>query len=423
MSVISISRKLGDVATLEKGKPPERQPYGESDAETYLTPEYLRHGIAAEPIKASRNAVRVQDGDTIVLWDGSNAGEVLKGRDGVLASTMMRLRPSASFDHRYFFYAVKNWESFLKGQTSGSGIPHVDREVLGRLEIWEFSEPQQATIANVLLMVDRAIEQTEALVAKQQRMNAGLLQDMLARGIDDNGKLRSEHTHEFKDSPLGRIPAEWNVTSLDAVSEFITSGSRGWAQYYGVEGSIFLRIGNLTRDHINLRLDDIVRVIPPRSAEGKRTSVVAGDLLISITADLGIIGVIPKGFEPAFVNQHIALARVVPTRANSRFVGWFLSGREGQAQFERLNESGAKAGLNLATVSRLCIPTMTPSEQERIVAVLDAATQRTRGGYRCLSKLRLLKKSLMQDLLSARKHVTPLLEAQAVTSVRLPDAC
>ena len=59
--------------------------------------------------------------------------------------------------------------------------------------------------------MDRAIEQTEALIAKQQRIKTGLMQDLLTRGIDEHGNLRSEQTHEFKDSPLGRIPVEWEV--------------------------------------------------------------------------------------------------------------------------------------------------------------------------------------------------------------------
>ncbi len=39
------------------------------------------------------------------------------------------------------------------------------------------------------------------------------MQDLLTKGIDENGNIRSEETHEFKDSPLGRIPNEWEVKS------------------------------------------------------------------------------------------------------------------------------------------------------------------------------------------------------------------
>ena len=72
-------------------------------------------------------------------------------------------------------------------------------------------EYEQNKIADILSTVDQAIDQTEALIAKQQRIKTGLMQDLLTRGIDEEGNLRSEDTHEFKDSPLGRIPVEWEV--------------------------------------------------------------------------------------------------------------------------------------------------------------------------------------------------------------------
>jgi type I restriction enzyme S subunit len=178
-------QKLRDIVTLEKGKPPAQQPYFGPDAELYLTPEYLRVKASAEPVKPSANAVRVVDGDTIVLWDGSNAGEFFRGRRGILTSTMSRISHKDAFDKEYFFYAVKGWESFLKGQTSGSGIPHVDKEVLGQIELFQFAKSEQAKIAEILSTVDRTIEQTEALIAKQQRIKTGLMQDLLT------GKVRA----------------------------------------------------------------------------------------------------------------------------------------------------------------------------------------------------------------------------------------
>ena len=73
------------------------------------------------------------------------------------------------------------------------------------------AKPEQTKIAEILSTVDQAIEQTEALIAKQQRIKTGIMQDLLTRGIDEHGNLRSEQTHRFKDSPLGRIPMEWEV--------------------------------------------------------------------------------------------------------------------------------------------------------------------------------------------------------------------
>ena len=89
------------------------------------------------------------------------------------------------------------------------------------MQIVPTSKPEQTKIAEILSTVDRAIEQTEALIAKQQRIKTGLMQDLLTRGIDEHGNLRSEQTHKFKDSPLGRIPVEWDAKELGTVA-FVT---------------------------------------------------------------------------------------------------------------------------------------------------------------------------------------------------------
>ena len=209
--------RLRSCVTLKKGKPPAAQPYYGPDADRYLTPEYLRTGGECALVKAAPRSARVEDGDTILLWDGSNAGEVLCGRPGILASTMSRASHAGRFDDAYFFYALKQWEPYLKGQTSGSGIPHIDKEIFGNLAITEFDSREQSKIAEVLSTVDRAIEETEALIAKQQRIKTGLMQDLLTRGIDERDNLRSERTHKFKESPLGRIPVEWECKELSQV--------------------------------------------------------------------------------------------------------------------------------------------------------------------------------------------------------------
>jgi type I restriction enzyme S subunit len=89
--------ELRQCTTIEKGKPPAKQPYYGEDAALYLTPDYLRGVTACDTVKPSTNAVHINSGDTILLWDGSNAGEVLRGRLGLLASTMTRVTHDARF--------------------------------------------------------------------------------------------------------------------------------------------------------------------------------------------------------------------------------------------------------------------------------------------------------------------------------------
>lgn len=366
-----------------------------------------------------KDSARLQDGDTCV----NSTGTGTIGRVGLWSSRCLHegaiyfadshitiARPNTEVVNPKYLAAVLEsapvqtaMETFcFSGSTNQVEL---NRTAMEALNIRILGREAQNKVATILSTLDRAIEQTEAIIAKQQRIKAGLMQDLLTKGIDEQGVIRSEATHEFKDSPLGRIPVEWEVGRLGEISNLVTSGSRGWARFYSAEGAVFLRIGNLTREHINFRLDDVMYVNVPESSEGKRTAVQEGDLLISITADLGIIAVVPEEFPEAYVNQHIALVRLSKESVFPRFIGHLLNGRIGQAQIEKLNESGAKAGLNLPTVENLLVFKPSYSEQQKIADILDEVDSQIAIDKKQVDKLRHQKTGLMHDLLTGKVRV------------------
>ncbi|UQW66711.1 restriction endonuclease subunit S [Pseudomonas avellanae] len=155
----------------------------------------------------------------------------------------------------------------------------------------------------------------------------------------------------YKQTEVGRGPESWSVKELGDFAPFITSGSRGWANYYSEFGEVFLRITNLSRNWLYPQLDDLRFVsLPKGDSEGARTQLKNGDLLISITADIGVVGYVDaKVPKPAYINQHIALVRLDPSTVNSLYTSYFLASANGQALFRALTDSGAKAGMNLST--------------------------------------------------------------------------
>ncbi len=103
---------------------------------------------------------------------------------------------------------------------------------------------QQEKIFEILSMVDRAIEQTEALIAKQKRIRVGLMQNLLTRGIGENGTLRSERTHGFKPSSLGRIPDDWEAQPLSSIAD-LQVGFAFKSTWFSEKGTRLLRGENV----------------------------------------------------------------------------------------------------------------------------------------------------------------------------------
>lgn len=263
-----MSKRLGDLVAIDKGRVVQTQPFHSEDTVPYIGADGFRGNYSQ--FTTAPTAVLCEPTDVLMLWDGERSGLCTSSLRGAIGSTVARLRPKSAIRSRFLYHQLSSHFGWIQARRTGTGVPHVPRDIaLGLTLSFPESGIEQFSIAAVLDTVDEAIAKTEAVIAKLKQVRAGLLHDLLTRGLDENGLLRDAtvHSEQFKASPMGQIPKEWAITRLGLQSLLVTSGSRGWAAYYNQEGPMFLRIGNLTREHINLRLDDVVRVCPPPIAK------------------------------------------------------------------------------------------------------------------------------------------------------------
>lgn len=211
----------------------------------------------------------------------------------------------------------------------------------------------------------------------------------------------------YKQTEMGLLPQAWSVGEIRELNPFVTSGSRGWAQYYSDRGSAFLRITNLSRGSIYPDLSDLKLVrLPTNATEGSRTQLHDGDLLVSITADIGIIGFIESSVpKPAYINQHIALVRLDPAKADSKFVSYFLASDRAQRVFRATTDQGAKAGMSLAGVLRIKAVLPPLAEQRVVAAALSDVDALLVTLDRLIAKKRDLKQAAMHQLLTGQTRL------------------
>ena len=141
---------------------------------------------------------------------------------------------------------------------------------------------------------------------------------------------------------------------------FLTSGSRGWARYYAPSGDPFLRIQNVRGARI--WLDDVAFVAPPLTAEARRTRTQPGDVLLSITADLGRTAVIPEWLGSAYISQHLAILRT--ETINPYFLAYYLESPQGKRLLMQRNRGSSKAGLNFNDVRSVMVPAIPMATQK-----------------------------------------------------------
>jgi type I restriction enzyme S subunit len=208
---------------------------------------------------------------------------------------------------------------------------------------------------------------------RRQRWEETELAKFHAKGKEPkNDKWKEKYKEPIQSDLDQDLPKLWTSITSDECFYFVTSGSRGWAKYYSDEGAQFLRVGNLDRLTISLDLSDIQHVHPPIGAEGSRTKVQCADVLISITADIGMIARIDETIGEAYVNQHVALARPV-LDGTSKYVAWYMASHEGQKQLGTLQRGATKAGLGLDDIRSVNIPLPPLAEQKKIIEAIEQA--------------------------------------------------
>ena len=169
---------------------------------------------------------------------------------------------------------------------------------------------------------------------------------------------------------LPSIPPSWCWATLDQLTTLITSGSRGWKDYYSATGAMFIRSQNIRTD--TLDLSDIARVSPPKNSEGIRTKVEQGDLLVTITgANVAKSARVEIQLPEAYVSQHVALIRLVNKSVGQFCHYYVIAPSGGRKQLLTLAYGAGKPGLNLDNLRELPLPLAPCLEQEALVEAVE----------------------------------------------------
>jgi type I restriction enzyme S subunit len=228
------------------------------------------------------------------------------------------------------------------------------------------------------------------------------------KALADKGQARPALVPKLR-FPDFQDAREWEVSTIGELKPFVTSGSRGWAPFYSDNGDLFVRITNLLRDSINLDLTDSKYVqLPPGANEGVRTQLKEHDVLISITADIGIIGYVDECIpSPAYINQHIALVRFDEEQVCGKYVAYFLAAEKSQKLFRASTDTGTKAGMSLTGIQKIMIMFPGLPEQQKIAECLSSVDDLIAAQARKVAALKTHKKGLMHQLFPREGETQP----------------
>jgi len=275
----------------------------------------------------------------------------------------------------------------------------IDEEILLNHSVSLPPLHEQQKIAEILETVDRAIEKTDKIIEKYKRIKQGLMQDLLTKGIDENGKIRSEKTHKFKNSPLGRIPEEWEVVRLGEITSLRRSKCLPPLneKYIGLE-------------NIEKETGSINGFIPSEEIKGISNEFRKGDVLFGklrpnlrkfYFADF-------DGFCSTEIFVIVSDSNII----NQSFLYLVIQSEK----FLRLAESkvfGTKmprTSWNILEKYEFSLPPL--PEQQRIAEILSQIDNTIEKEEAYKQKLDRIKKGLMEDLLTGRVRVNKLIKKE-----------
>jgi len=329
-----------------------------------------------------------------------------------IVSHIGALIPKQGTDSLFLYHPLTDYDmTEIMTQTTGLNMIRFSQLADVEFQIPD-TLPEQTKIAEVLSTVDQAIEQTEALIAKQQRIKTGLMQDLLTRGIDEYGNLRSEQTHEFKDSPLGRIPVEWEVQPcISLCREIVVGIVIRPVQYYRPDGVPVLRSANVKENKITN--EALVFMSDKDNEKLSKSRLHKGDLVTVRTGYPGTTGVIPPELDGSNCVD-IVISRPNHEKVRSEFLSIWINSDHGKKQVIEGQGGLAQQHFNVGEMRTLLVKVPDINEQEIIENLLILQSSAIDELAENQQKLRSLKTALMQDLLTGKKRVTMLLNKEVI---------
>ena len=216
--------------------------------------------------------------------------------------------------------------------------------------------------------IDALVEEQKRLIELLKEKRQAVISHAVTKGLDPDVPMKDSGVEW-----LGEVPKHWDIFPAKFLFHFVTSGSRGWAEYYSDSGNIFFRITNLSKDSIQPKLNSIQYVSPPDDSEGSRAKIKSGDILVSITADLGSVCAANEDVKGGYVSQHVALARPNQEVRSSEWLAYFILGDAAKEQLLGSGYGGTKVQLSLKDVGELVVAVPPKNEQ---VAISEELTSR-----------------------------------------------
>lgn len=361
------AKKLKFVLSYSKGKQPSQlteEPIGDP----YATMDYLRGRdcILQYPVSTD-GLVHIDSDSFLVLWDGANAGEFLRGKAGYLGSTMAVIKVGDNMDKSYLFYLLKGSEALSKMIAGGTTIPHFSPTFFDEVFAIPSLDEQQKIAAFLDYKTGKIDRLTEILTARindLKKYRQSVISEVVTRGLDLTVQLKSSGVEW-----IGSIPENWTPLRCGLLFRMGsgTTPKSGNDSYYCEDGKYWLQTGDLTDGLVY----ETSKHLSDKAFEDYSLSIYPkGSVVIAMYgATIGKLGILDID---AATNQACCVFTESDRMINRFAYYCLMASRESLKSFAN---GGGQPNISQAQLKDWKLPVPPIEEQKSIVEYLDRKTK------------------------------------------------
>lgn len=400
--------KLGEVASINQASLPNST--SEDYSFWYVDLSAVKQGAITFPQEqirfgdsSPRARRKIKPGDVIVATVRPNllgyAIVKFDTTDIICSTGFAIISPSQQVIGEFIYQWL--YTDFLQNQISkltvGSNYPAINSSDVAGFLMPLPPLPEQQKIAEILSTLDEKMAVMDEQLAQTQELKKGLMQRLLTQGIG--------HT-QFKDSPLGEIPASWSLVKIDDILQLVERPLKMNDNEPYELVTVKRRFGGIVPRGTYLGEDVKVKT---------QFIIKENDFLISKRQIVHCAcGIVPVGLDGAIVSNEYSVFNA-SNNLNLTFFNYYVQRPDIQKSF-LLSSDGVHIEKMLFKVRdwvRTLVSLPPVKEQRQIAEILTTVDDKIGVLQDKKAQYHTLKKGLMQQLLTGQRRVRVAQEAAA----------
>ncbi len=314
--------------------------------QVYLS--YTQDSITKEGLaKSSSNLI--PKGNVIIPTRMGLGRCVINKIDTAINQDLKALIPKKDkLNNKYLLYWLKFNAALIESMGSGTTVKGIRLEQLTKLELNDIDIKIQQKIARILSNYDDLIENNNRRIKILEEMAQKIYKEWFV-----DFKFPGHETTTFKDSPLGKIPNDWEVGIIKDIND--VKGGYAFKSKDLKENGKFgiIKIKNIQAGNIDTNMCQYIDEKLAQKASDFKLN--AGDILIAMTgAQVGKVGIMPQTKQVYYLNQRVA--KFIPNKdfiINNQYLAIYTQTEKFNIQINNIASGAAQPNISASQIENI----------------------------------------------------------------------